>query len=67
MPRLQYGARMSYRDALNELTENAAERETWEGAVTDLHQALQTVGIVLDELGERVRALERALETEQPS
>ena len=58
---------MSYRDALNELTENAAERDTWEGAVTDLHQALQTVGIVLDELRERVRALERALDAEQPS
>ena len=55
---------MSYRDALNELTENAAERETWEGAVTDLHQALQTVGIVLDELREQVRVLERALDAE---
>jgi len=49
---------MSYRDTLNELTENAPERETWEGAVTDLHQALQTVGIILDELADRVRALE---------
>jgi hypothetical protein len=51
---------MSHRDTLNELTENAAERETWEEAVTDLHQALQIVGVVLDELEGRVRALESA-------
>jgi hypothetical protein len=58
---------MTYRETLNELTENAAERETWEAAVTDLHQALQTVGIVLDELDERVSALESALGIEQGS
>lgn len=58
---------MSHRDTLNELTENAAERETWEEAVTDVHQALQIVGVVLDELVQRVRALETALEIDKRS
>lgn len=58
---------MSHRDTLNELTENAAERETWEEAATDMHQALQIVGVVLDELTQRVRALETALEIDKRS
>ncbi len=49
---------MSHRDTLNELTENAPTRETWEDAASDLHRALQIVGIVLDELEQRVGALE---------
>ena len=51
---------MSHRATLNDLTEHAAERETWEEAVAELHQALQIVGVVLDELEQRVSALERA-------
>jgi len=51
---------MSHRDTLNELTEKAAERETWEEAVADIHQALQLVGVVLDELDQRLQALELA-------
>jgi len=51
---------MSHRNDLNQLTENAAERETWEDAVTDLHKAFQIVGVVLDELEERLRTIEGA-------
>lgn len=58
---------MSHRNTLNELTENSAGRDTWEEAVTDLHQALQIVGVVLDELDKRVRVLERALGIEKRS
>jgi hypothetical protein len=58
---------MSHRDTLNDLTENAAERETWEEAVTYVHQALQIVGVVLDELEQRVSALEGAREAEKRS
>jgi hypothetical protein len=49
---------MTHRNDLNELTQNAADRETWQRAVTDLHEALQIVGIVLDDLEQRVAALE---------
>jgi hypothetical protein len=56
---------MSHRDILNELTENAPTRETWEDAASDLHRALQIVGIVLDELEQRVGALE-ATQREEP-
>lgn len=49
---------MSHRNDLNELTAGAAEREDWQHAVTILHEAFQIVGIVLDDLEERVRALE---------
>jgi hypothetical protein len=51
---------MSYRNTLNELTENAPTRETWEDAASDLHRAFQIVGVVLDELTQRVEALEAA-------
>ena len=51
---------MSHRNTLNELTEQAATRETWEDAASDVHRALQIVGIVLDELSERIAALEAA-------
>jgi uncharacterized small protein (DUF1192 family) len=51
---------MSHRNTLNELTEQAATRETWEDAASDEHRALQIVGIVLDELSERIAALEAA-------
>jgi hypothetical protein len=51
---------MSHRNTLNELTENAPERESWEDAVSDLHRAFQIVGVVLDELTQRVEALEAA-------
>ncbi len=54
---------MSHRNTLNELTEEAATRETWEDAATDLHRALQTVGIVLDELSARIEVLEAAQRT----
>ena len=49
---------MSHRNDLNELTADAADREDWQRAVTILHEAFQIVGIVLDDLEERVRALE---------
>ena len=49
---------MSHRNDLNELTADAADREDWQRAVTTLHEAFQIVGIVLDDLEERVRALE---------
>jgi hypothetical protein len=58
---------MSHRNVLNELTENTAVRETWEEAVTDLHRAFQIVGIVLDQLEERVKALEAAQDAEKRS
>lgn len=58
---------MSHRNDLNELTENAATRETWEGAVTDLHKAFQIVGIVLDDLEQRVQAIEEAGRPERAS
>jgi hypothetical protein len=58
---------MSHRDTINEVTENAAECETWEEAVTSVHQALQIVGVVLDELEQRVSALESARETDTES
>ena len=51
---------MSHRNDLNELTADAADREDWQHAVTILHEAFQIVGIVLDDLEERVRALEAA-------
>jgi hypothetical protein len=58
IPPPSYGARMSHRNTLNQLTENVANLETWEDAVAELHRALQIVGIVLDELEERVKSLE---------
>jgi hypothetical protein len=51
---------MSHRNTLNELTENAPTRETWEDAALDLHRAFQIVGVVLDELTQRIEALEAA-------
>ena len=51
---------MSHRNTLNELTENAPTRDSWQDAASDLHRALQIVGVVLDELTERVEALEAA-------
>lgn len=51
---------MSHRNDLNELTENVGDSDTWQDAVNQLHQAFQIVGIVLDDLEERVRALEAA-------
>ena len=41
---------MTHRNDVNELTQDAADRETWQRAVTDLHEAFQIVGIVLDDL-----------------
>ena len=59
---------MSHRNDLNELTGRSAERLSWGDAVTDLHEALQIVGIVLDDLAARVRAIEEAAgELEPPS
>ena len=49
---------MSHRNNLNELTQDAADRESWQRAVTDLHETFQIVGIVLDDLEQRVAALE---------
>ena len=49
---------MSHRNDLNQLTAEAADRETWQQAVVDLHEAFQIVGIVLDDIEQRVRALE---------
>jgi hypothetical protein len=49
---------MSHRNDLNELTANTADRETWQDAVADLHEAFQIVGIVLDDLDERLETLE---------
>jgi hypothetical protein len=58
---------MSHRNDLNELTQDAAERETWQRAATDLHEAFQIVGIVLDDLEERVKAIEAAQGLERRS
>ena len=49
---------MSHRNDLNQLTAEAPDRETWQQAVVDLHEAFQIVGIVLDDIEQRVRALE---------
>ena len=49
---------MTHRNDLNELAENVGERDTWQDAVTDLHKAFQIVGIVLDDLEERLSAIE---------
>ena len=54
---------MSHRNELNELTAPAADRESWQHAVADLHEAFQIVGIVLDDLEQRLKTLEAA----QPS
>ncbi len=51
---------MTYRNDLNELTARAADRENWQHAVADLHEAFQIVGIVLDDLEARVKAVEAA-------
>lgn len=51
---------MTHRNDLNELTGNAADRETWQHAVVDLHEAFQIVGIVLDDLEARLKAIEAA-------
>jgi hypothetical protein len=51
---------MSHRNDLNQLTGDAAERDTWQEAVVDLHEAFQIVGIVLDDLEQRITALEAA-------
>jgi hypothetical protein len=51
---------MTHRNDLNELTQNAADRETWQRAVADLHEAFQIVGIVLDDLEQRIAVLEAA-------
>jgi hypothetical protein len=56
---------MSHRNTLNELTESAAVRDTWQDAASDLHRAFQIVGVVLDELTQRVEALEAARRDEQ--
>lgn len=45
---------MSHRNDLNELTKDAGTRPSWEEAVTVLHEAFQAVGIVLDELEDRL-------------
>lgn len=58
---------MSHRNDLNEFTSNAANRDTWQDAVTDLHEAFQIVGIVLDDLEERVKAIEAAQRLERRS
>ena len=51
---------MTHRNDLNELTGDAADRETWQHAAVDLHEAFQIVGIVLDDLEARVQAVEAA-------
>lgn len=51
---------MSHRNDLNELTETAAERDTWQQAAAQLHQALQLVGIVLDDIEQRLTFIEDA-------
>ncbi len=51
---------MSHRNDLNQLSAQAADRETWQQAVVDLHEAFQIVGVVLDDIEQRVRALEAA-------
>ena len=56
---------MTHRNDLNELTADAAEREDWQHAATILHEAFQIVGIVLDDLQERVQALESAQSLER--
>jgi hypothetical protein len=56
---------MSHRNTLNQLTENAPNRETWEDAASDLHEAFQIVGVVLDELTQRVEDLENARGSER--
>lgn len=56
---------MSHRNDLNELTQSAADAETWQDAVATLHEAFQIVGIVLDDLEERVQAVEAAQGLEQ--
>lgn len=53
---------MSHRNDLNELTANAPDRETWQHAAVDLHEAFQIVGIVLDDLEARIQAIEAAVE-----
>jgi len=49
---------MSHRNDLNQLTQSAADAETWQDAVAALHEAFQIVGIVLDDLEQRVKAVE---------
>lgn len=49
---------MSHRNDLNELTLRAADAEIWQDAAATLHEAFQIVGIVLDDLEERVKAIE---------
>jgi hypothetical protein len=58
---------MSHRNDLNALTADAGDREDWQHAVTILHEAFQIVGIVLDDLEERVRGLEAAQGLERES
>jgi hypothetical protein len=58
---------MSHRNDLNELTEKAAERDTWQHAAADLHEAFQIVGIVLDDLEQRLTAIEAAQRLEPRS
>ncbi len=54
---------MTHRNDLNELTAEAPDRETWQRAAVDLHEAFQIVGVVLDDLEARVNALEAAEES----
>ena len=61
------GMFMSHRNDLNELTEHAAERDTWQHAAADLHEAFQIVGIVLDDLEQRLTAIEAAQRLEPRS
>ena len=58
---------MTHRNDLNELTQHAADSETWHDAVATLHEAFQIVGIVLDDLEERVKAIEALGDGEQRS
>jgi hypothetical protein len=51
---------MSHRNDLNELTETTGERDTWQHAAADLHQAFQLVGIVLDDMEQRLASIEGA-------
>jgi hypothetical protein len=57
---------LTHRNDLNELTANAPDRETWQRAAVDLHEAFQIVGIVLDDLEARIQAIEAARQLEQP-
>ena len=57
---------MSHRNDLNELTANVGMRPRWEDAVNDLHEAFQAVGIVLDQLEDRVKALEDGQAAQRP-